>query len=215
MQPRLSLIDHCVANLPQYQNLCHTKICMNGTKKEKSEDPAPTQLNSHQFRAQYEKGFQRTLRFIGSRSEVPAEAEEIAQAAWMKGWQRRSQLRNPKKILAWVNTIALNLLRQAKRKGSRKQELFETPDQRQQPSSAGARVDLLRLLSGCEPKDRKLLVLHHIEGYTTSEAGKRLGLKPTAARVRLMRLRRRLRKRLAARPSKAKRASEQRLAAAA
>lgn len=137
------------------------------------------------------------MRFVGSRGVYPAIAEETAQAAWTKGWQRRSQLRNPKKLLPWINTIALNLLRGRKRKESREQELVETPDLRSRQAAVSARVDAARVLRQCGATDRKLLGLHHMQGHTTAEAGRRCGLKPVAARVRLMRLRRRLREEFA------------------
>ena len=152
-----------------------------------------TTISFEQFGRAYQQGFERTVRFIGSRGIYPAIAEETAQAAWTKGWQRRAQLRNPKRILPWINTIALNLLRARKRKQSREEELVEMPDHRCRQAAMSAKVDAGRLLRHCDPTDRKLLGLHHLQGHTTSEAGRRCGLKPTAARVRLMRVRRRLR----------------------
>ena len=168
-------------------------------EQENNEPPLTNTINSEQFRTAYQKGFEKTLRFIGSRGIHPAQAEETAQAAWMKGWQRRDQLRDPKKILPWINTIALNQLRGTKRKLCREEELVETADLRSRQSAMSARVDAARILGHCGEKDRKLLGLHHIEGHTTSEAGQRCGLKPTAARVRLMRLRQRLRDKFAPR----------------
>ena len=164
------------------------------TSQESTEPPlTPSNICADAFRRAYQRGFRKTVRFVGSRGIHPAQAEETAQAAWTKGWQRRAQLRDPKKIVPWINTIALNLLRGTKRKQSREEELVEMPDHRSRHAAMSAKVDAGRLLRHCDPTDRKLLGLHHLEGHTTSEAGRRCGLKPTAARVRLMRVRRRLR----------------------
>lgn len=198
-----------VLTLTQHLGVVYSRRHMTKqSDQENTEPPLPTTtINPEQFRKAYQQGFERTVRFVGSRGVYPGIAEETAQAAWTKGWQRRAQLRNPKKILPWINTIALNLLRGRKRKESREQELLETPDIRSRQAAMSARVDVARLLRQCGTTDRKLLGLHHMEGHTTAEAGRRCGLKPVAARVRLMRLRRRLRKKFLLPLTTARRAS--------
>lgn len=141
----------------------------------------------------FEEGFPKTVRFLMSRGADPEIAEETAQAAWSRGWARRRQLRDPNCVSTWVNSIAMNLFRNAHRTSKRNQALTELPAA---PSSAMADLDVGKVLDCCRQKDRSLLKLHYLYGYTTGEIGDRVGLSSTAVRVRLLRARRSLRKRL-------------------
>jgi RNA polymerase sigma-70 factor (ECF subfamily) len=128
-----------------------------------------------------------------SRGADPELAEETAQAAWTRGWARRRQLRDPNCVGTWVNSIAMNLFRNSHRTAKRTQALTELPA----PStSAMDGLDVGKVLDCCRQKDRSLLQLHYLYGYTTGEIGDRVGLTSTAVRVRLLRARRTLRKRL-------------------
>src|SRR6516225_5105228 len=59
----------------------------------------------------YRSGYTVTRRFLLSRGAALEEAEEIAQAAWARGWEHRDQLRDPGLVGFWVNSIARNLFR--------------------------------------------------------------------------------------------------------
>src|SRR6202158_5719138 len=59
----------------------------------------------------FESGYGATRRFLLSRGAPLDEAEEIAQAAWARGWEYRDQLRDPGLVGYWVNSIARNLFR--------------------------------------------------------------------------------------------------------
>ena len=152
-------------------------------------------MTSTQFGAAYEQGFPRTIRFLSSKGLADPEAQEIAQAAWTRGWERRDQLRDEGMIFTWINSIAVNMFRNQFRRNGRNQELKETPDRRSRPSSASAKVDLELLLARCDKLDRSLLWMQHVGGFTTAEIGRWHGIKPSTVRVRLMRARARLRKR--------------------
>ena len=60
----------------------------------------------------YEKGFKRTVRFLVSKGLLADLAEEMSQAAWVRGWERLGQLRS-EACLVWINQIALNLYRRS------------------------------------------------------------------------------------------------------
>jgi DNA-directed RNA polymerase specialized sigma24 family protein len=139
----------------------------------------------------YNEGRHYTLRFLLSRGVAHDSAEDIAQTAWLRGWERLSQLRNEDLVLAWVNTIALNFYRRSIRQERRFQNL-------QDPIySAGsmnlAAIDLTRILSFCQTRDRMLLEAQ-IGGSTAKEIAKAHGLSQTAIRIRLFRARRAARK---------------------
>src|ERR1700688_5207456 len=59
----------------------------------------------------FESGYGATRRFLLSRGAGLEDAEEIAQAAWARGWEYRDQLRDPALVGFWVNSIARNLFR--------------------------------------------------------------------------------------------------------
>ena len=73
-------------------------------------------MTTEEYGTAYEHGFALTVRFLISRGLLTDAAEETAQAAWAKGWERLTQLRNEHMLLTWVNSIALNLYRSVRRK---------------------------------------------------------------------------------------------------
>jgi RNA polymerase sigma-70 factor, ECF subfamily len=135
----------------------------------------------------YQDGLPLTFRFLLSRGVTPDTAEEISQAAWMRGWERLGQLRSDELISTWVNTIALNLYRRAIRQESRLQGLHD-------PLYANstmnwAAIDLRRILGFCRRPDR-LLLEAQMDGQTAEEIAQAQGVSQTAVRIRLLRARR-------------------------
>src|SRR5437868_6449190 len=59
----------------------------------------------------YHRGRDLTVRFLRSIGLSTDDAEETAQAAWGKGWERLGQLRDSNMVLTWMNSIALNIHR--------------------------------------------------------------------------------------------------------
>ncbi len=138
----------------------------------------------------FQAGYGITIRFLILRGVPGQAAEEAAQAAWAKGWERRGQLRDPKSVTTWINTIALNQFRNALRKQPRSDEL---PELAGPPATNAKTIDLRRSLQTCRPSDRRILERHYLEGLTSYEIARQSGCTPVAARVRLLRARRRLR----------------------
>ena len=147
-------------------------------------------LTELQFAAAYTKGFSRTVRFLQSSGVQQELAEEIAQAAWTRGWECRAQLKNPAALGVWVNSIAKNLLRVDYRRRKIVEELQEDS------AVIGATTDsaaLAELLSHCSNQDRELLVKHYMEGWSSNELAPALGISPVSVRVRLLRIKQTLR----------------------
>jgi DNA-directed RNA polymerase specialized sigma24 family protein len=87
----------------------------------------------------------------------------------------------------------MNLFRNSHRTAKRTQGLTELPA----PATLALDgLDVGKVLDRCRQKDRSLLQLHYLYGYTTGEIGNHLGLTSTAVRVRLLRARRTLQKKL-------------------
>ena len=150
-------------------------------------------MTQEQYASAFHSGYKATTRFLISRGVSGETADEAAQAAWAKGWEHRDKLRNPEKVLSWVNTIALNLFR-----GSfRRRDTAELPLEIPHPPHISPRaIDVRRALAKCAPADREMLEKYYVEGYTSEELGRERGCTGIAVRVRLLRLRRRLRQAL-------------------
>lgn len=142
------------------------------------------------FGIAYEKGFASTIGFLLYRGARREEAEELAQAAWARGWEARAQLKEESRVLAWVNSIAYRNLCNARRRGGRFAELMEACAAAVSGSErVRARVDCDKLLSLCEGLDRKLMVERYVEERDMSDVAARSGMTEVAVRVRLHRCR--------------------------
>jgi len=145
-----------------------------------------------EFANAFHNGYKATCRFLISRGAPATDAEEIAQAAWVRGWEHRDQLRNPSLVGFWVNSIARNLFRAR----------FRTPitvtlEPYQDPgylmSLAG--IELRQMFESCSERDREMLE-KILEGYSAEEIGRECGLTSTGVRVRMLRLRQSLREKI-------------------
>src|SRR5882724_880374 len=99
----------------------------------------------------FETGYSSTRRFLLSRGAAVEDAEEIAQAAWARGWEYRDQLRDPGLVGYWVNSIARNLFRAR----------FRMPVQTAIEETSAVysmdmdELELQHLLERCSHRDRK------------------------------------------------------------
>ncbi len=143
-------------------------------------------MNNTTYGLAYQAGFDRTVRFLMSRGARADKAQEAAQAAWVRGWERLGQLRNDNLVLTWVNSIALNCYRASLRREGLMQPLSEQPAC--STIDVGA-IDVARVLQFCRPRQRRLLE-QQAEGATAAEMARDHGVTPTAIRIRLMRARR-------------------------
>lgn len=141
----------------------------------------------------FENGYAATRRFLLSRGAAVDEAEEIAQAAWVRGWEYRDQLRDPSLVSFWVNSIARNLFRARFR--SAPVTSLDGIDPSYQMGLEKV-IELKRMLDRCERKDRALLE-KSLSGYSAEEIASEEGISSTGIRVRLLRIRQNLREEFA------------------
>ena len=150
-------------------------------------------IEEAEFALAYKSGFMTTFRFIKSLGANREMAEEVAQAAWVRGWQCRAQLQHSELIVSWVSTIAKNLFLSMILINRRFSELEE----------AAAPCRMLRTLEAdfvmqeCTEFESRMLTMYYLEGYTALEIARMENLCATSVRVRLMRIRRSLRERMA------------------
>ncbi|MCC7496139.1 MAG: hypothetical protein IT160_01090 [Bryobacterales bacterium] len=150
-------------------------------------------MTQDEYGTAYKSGFNLTIRFLVSKGVPYDTARETAQAAWVKGWERLAQLRNPSMILTWMNSIALNIHRSYLRREPQQQPL---PELSTAPRVNLAAIDVGRMLKCCKQNDRLVLEWHYLEGYKVQEIARRQGWTETAVRIRLLRARRAVGQRL-------------------
>jgi len=152
-------------------------------------------MTRDEFGSAYSRGYSMTVRFLVSRGLSYDSAQETAQAAWVKGWERLAQLRDSSMVLTWMNSIALNIHRSCVRREPFLQSLPELPTP---PKVNLAAIDVRRILKTCKKNDRMVLQRHYLEGYKVQEIARAHGWTDTAVRIRLLRARRAVNKRLRA-----------------
>jgi DNA-directed RNA polymerase specialized sigma24 family protein len=116
-------------------------------------------------------------------------AEEVAQEAWARGWERLHQLRNPDVVDVWVNSIAKHLWRNRVVRDQRNRELSDNMSTNHNPDGG---ILWEQITQACGKEEQKLLTMHYVRGYTSGEIAKRVGSTALAIRLRLMRTRRKL-----------------------
>jgi RNA polymerase sigma factor (sigma-70 family) len=148
-------------------------------------------MKGEEYSNAFESGYGVTRRFLLSRGAAVDEAEEIAQAAWVRGWECRTQLRDPALVGYWVNSIARNLYR-ARFRGA---PLCSMEDVDASYSMSLEDLEIRLLLERCSERDRQLLE-KSLEGYSAEEIARTVGITSTGIRVRLLRIRESLKEQL-------------------
>lgn len=150
-----------------------------------------TSISERKFSHAYKRDFDKTVRFLRSRGMSEDRAEEFAQGAWSRGWERRRQLQDPRRVSAWINTIAFNLFRNQCRKPRHDELPLNLAGPRPKHRH---RLDAETLMKECSDRDQKLIKKFYLEGYESQEIAAETDMTPGAIRIRLMRARRRMRK---------------------
>lgn len=121
-----------------------------------------------------------------------AEAEGVTQEAFLKAWERRSDLRDEAAFKSWLYSIALNVLRQRKRK--LRPLAVETPETeclRPSPERhASDRQELGRVLAALDSlpeEQREAVLLVRMENLKFREAAKVLGVPENTLKTRVRR----------------------------
>lgn len=136
-------------------------------------------ITSEQFSKEFKDGFlgtQKLLRKIG----VPAHlVEDVAQAAWAKGWEKRGQFRNNNAdLLPWINSIAVNhFLRIIRRESGNK---FSSTEKAgictgNTEKTLNTRIDL-DIARESQKRDFDLLILKYEEGHSYEEIRAMIGV---------------------------------------
>lgn len=145
-------------------------------------------MNGNDYAQAFEKGIIATRGFLLRRGAPMEDAEELAQAAWARGWEYREQLREPSAVGYWVNSIASNLFRaKFRKKDAISMEGMDPPY-----TMNLEEIELRIMLDRCPEQDRALLE-RSLQGYSSTEIAREQGITSTGIRVRMLRIRRSLR----------------------
>lgn len=120
-----------------------------------------------------------------------AEAEDVVQRTFLLVHRARFDFRTGARVRPWVFTIAMNLVRDAFRRRSRRREAPLELDGRHDPSAMDNRVErkqdakLVRdVLSRLPPDQREAIELHWLEERPFAEVAELVGASVSAVKVR-------------------------------
>jgi RNA polymerase sigma-70 factor (ECF subfamily) len=138
------------------------------------------------------------LRLAGDRSL----AEELAQEAFVRAWQKLGSFRGESAFGSWLYTLTVNTALSERRSRRRRTSrvvatddlsAFDRPGR---PARPEHRFDLERALARLPPGARAVLVLHDVEGYKHQEIADMTGIAAGTSKAQLHRARRLLREAL-------------------
>ena len=122
---------------------------------------------------------------------VDLEAEDVVQDGLIKAWKKLGTLRDPGAFDAWLTRIVANTAIAR----ARRRRFFEPIDGvavAVEGTEIESRIDVGRLLVKLAPRQRAVLHLTTIEGYTDREIAGILGITNSSVRAHRLRARRRL-----------------------
>jgi RNA polymerase sigma-70 factor (ECF subfamily) len=123
------------------------------------------------------------------------EAEEIAQDAFLRVWQRWNAVRTLEDPAAYLFRTALNVTRNRKRHAALAARRFvHLAPPRDEVATVDARDVVVRALGGLTTRQRAAIVLVDLLDMTSEDAARTLGVRPATVRVLAARAREALRK---------------------
>jgi RNA polymerase sigma-70 factor, ECF subfamily len=121
------------------------------------------------------------------------EAEDVCQEVLVRAWDRLGQCREPARFGSWLGRITRNqsikrrawlaVRRAAGLEEAVRQPGPDTPDDALMRS--GVRAALTDALGRIRPRQREVVLLHDLEGYTHAEIAERLGISELMSRRHL------------------------------
>jgi RNA polymerase sigma-70 factor, ECF subfamily len=130
----------------------------------------------------------------------PADAEDIAQDAFMKAFASLESCREPEHFAAWLFQIvrnrARNLLDSRRLRDVASDEGKVLEFARPAPEAAGMRDALLSALAELDDDKRSVVLLHDLENWTHAEIAQTLNISEVHSRQHLFRARQILRTKL-------------------
>ena len=150
-------------------------------------------MNQNEFERRIEALRPRLL--AAARKRLPPdECEDAVQSAVLSAWEHLPRLRNEEAFDGWVYRILENQCRQILRRLKRSRALLQPLNAAPEAAAVDdAKPELESALDSLHDEDRRLLLLHHEQGYSLGELSQMTGQSKGALGMRMMRARRRLR----------------------
>ena len=132
----------------------------------------------------------------------PSLAEELAQEAFVRAWQKLGSFRGASAFSTWLHRVTVNVVLGNRRSTARREARVKVVgddlpvDLAASETSPGQALDLERLIASLPAGARTVFVLHDVEGYRHKEIAHLTGLAVGTSKAQLHRARKLLRKAL-------------------
>ena len=157
------------------------------------------------FEAHKRRVYSLCLRMTGN----TAEAEDLAQEAFLQLYRKISTFRGESAFSTWLHRLAVNVvLMHLRKKGLQQISLDESDTSQDEPvkrdygsddrrlTGSVDRIGLQKAIADLPPGYRTVFVLHDVEGWTHEEIAEQMGLVPGTSKSQLSRARAALRRML-------------------
>ena len=138
------------------------------------------------------------LRMVGD----PTLAEELAQEAFVRAWQKLGSFRGASAFSTWLHRVTVNVVLGHRRSTARREARVravgdELPHDIAGPEAGTAEsIDLERAISSLPDGARTVFVLHDVEGFRHQDVSRLMGIAVGTSKAQLHRARKMLRKAL-------------------
>lgn len=135
-------------------------------------------------------------------SANPALAEELAQEAFVRAWQKLGSFRGTSAFSTWLHRVTVNVVLGNRRSTARREARIESAGDRDLNQIEGRNgwpgdaLDLERAVMALPDRARTVFVLHDIEGFRHREIADMTGVAVGTSKAQLHRARKILRKAL-------------------
>ena len=135
-----------------------------------------------------------------------ADVDDVVQDVFVTAFEKAGQYRGQASLWTWLTIITLNKSRTALRRRALRNRLEsviglghgQTESFVNTPEADELTMQVRSAVCALSPRDREIIILHHLEGKTPLEIGKLLALPANTIHARLYRARKRLKDRLSA-----------------
>jgi RNA polymerase sigma-70 factor (ECF subfamily) len=132
------------------------------------------------FDEDHERLFKALYFVTGNRQD----AEELMQDAFLKLWERWDEVHRIEDLTAYLFRVALNGFRMRRRRAAMAiRKVIPIPESRDVFLDAELRADVRQLLLEVTPRQRAALLLVDLLGYSSEQAARILGVRPSTVRA--------------------------------
>lgn len=119
--------------------------------------------------------------FLHRACRSPADADDLAQEAFLRAWQRLKDLNDPRLFRSWLYTTALRAMLDVKKSRRRARSRDETwaagqIEMRGHDGDPNARIDLDAAIRALPERERVVASLMYVAGFSQSEVSSMTGI---------------------------------------